>query len=243
MSCSDKTIKHIVAIYAANWYTLTEAKGLSAWVSWMKHDNVDEWCVNEAMRRIIHERINAERFGLKDILKLAEMQAVYYRVKKEINNRSNNEQMRACECSFCKNTGLAWVVAHTDGFKSGENLIKSIPDRIRRFCYKYAIPCSCQIGQKLKDKRVYSISKEGLDVNPISNERHYRILKEYGMDHYAAWTLEIEYFRIIQQVYGSSKKKSVDDIQEEADNKFKEFIDEHKEQAEAIQQPTAQVPF
>lgn len=222
MAVSEKTQKYILNQYAAHWFHLTPAHGLNGWVEWFMMDSTDEWCVNEAFRRIVQERMENERFSSRDILKLTEMQAVYFRVKREIENRDKAEKMQE-NCGFCDNYGFRWLVYHSDGYMNDEHLIREVPDMPKMFCNKYVIPCTCQRGMELYYGRINRLKKDGRLKREITPGRLHDVLVKWSFNHQEAWQLVLDYTRRRNAVF-FPKSKSRQEDEEERHRAFDLFI-------------------
>lgn len=247
MAVSERTQKYILNQYAAHWFHMTPAMGLNGWIEWFEMDSTDEWCVNEAFRRIVEERMDSERFSSKDTLKLTEMQHVYRRVKREIKNKNDAEDIRDRPCDYCKDQGFRYIVVHSHGPKITESMIKKVPESIgaiRSMCYHYTLPCTCTRGQRLYFSRKASCEKDHPGVRIIEPGRLTYILEKYSMLYLDAWKLVNDYRVFIILKYFPQKQESEEDkIRKRNFEAFQERALQNIARLEGKEKSTETVPF
>jgi hypothetical protein len=228
MALNEVALNNIKDTFAANWSPLTGSNGLDAWLRWFLREDTDEYLVHEALRRIVKQRIDDGKLDPRnDKPRLVELQAVYFKVKKEHDVREVVELQEQQDCTFCKNFGYLYIVVHTNAYTSGENMIKEIPQdpaHLRRFCYYYTIPCTCSRGASIMADKAESASKEGGFTKPINPDRLRNVLSTKAMYFEDANRLVHAYNKHRQQILHPKSQKELDQERINKDMMFKAFM-------------------
>ena len=227
MALSEKTIEHVMGLYAANWTALRQSNGMDEYLRWFARDDVDDWTVSEAMRRIIKERMDEKRLDpMKDKPRLIELQAVYFKV---LNEKRDTEMQNEVieDCDYCLNYGYRWIVVHFNGNTSSENPITAVPEdvsKIRQFVDKYSLPCTCRRGIDYKNHLVSEIKKDGRYVRPVDYDKQSYILGKYSMLFNDAQKLIYAYSDAIKAKYHPEMVIGDDEKREIRDKFFQYFM-------------------
>ena len=226
MSATDLTINYLQEMFVANWSMLRENNGLITWLKWLEGDKIDDYCVMQAMRTIIQQRIDKERLDpMKDKPRLLEFQAVYYKELRERKSDMMTDEVLE-DCEYCENQGYRYVVYHYNAYISSETNIKELPanEDIRKFCQYYRLPCSCKRGSNLKSTILESMKGDGRYVKPVDEGKQYRVLRDYSMTFQEATTLVNAYMKRRQEIFNPKTQRQIDDEKAQQDLMFKCFM-------------------
>jgi hypothetical protein len=227
MALSEKSIQHIMGLYAANWVSLKQTNGLDEYLRWFGGQDIDEWCVNEAMRRIIKKRMDDGKLDpMKDKPRLIELQKVYFDVLNEKRDTEIAEEV-IDDCAFCLNFGYRWVVVHFDSYMKSEVPITAIPENtseIKKFVNKYSLPCTCKRGINYKNHIIESMKKDSRYFKPVEYDKQSRILNTYSMPFEQAQKLINDYTRVRNAIFFPKTKKEQNEARVNRDYNYKTFM-------------------